>query len=42
MLLQGAVDDLDLAERAGRDAYWLCLNRIVRRIEANATRGEAW
>jgi hypothetical protein len=24
--------DLDLAERAGRDAYWLYLNRIVSRI----------
>jgi hypothetical protein len=26
------LDGLDIAERAGRDSYWLCLNRIVHRL----------
>jgi hypothetical protein len=38
---QTDLDNLDLAERAGRDSYRVCLNRIVRRIEANATRSGA-
>jgi hypothetical protein len=29
------LDDLDLAEQAGRDAYWVCLNRIVNRITSH-------
>jgi hypothetical protein len=32
------LDDLELAERAGRDAYWLCLNRIVTRVQSGSGR----
>jgi cell fate regulator YaaT (PSP1 superfamily) len=30
------LDSLDLAERTSRDAYWLCLNRIVTRYTSEA------
>jgi hypothetical protein len=29
------LDDLDLAEQAGRDVFWRCLNRIVGRITSH-------
>jgi hypothetical protein len=34
------LDDLDLAERTGRDEYWMTLNRIVMRLTATESRGK--